>query len=82
MKILVGDAGQVTAVYNDRHLGLARRLGHDNPNIDRASNVEWDGKAWVATSCRTGEVLATEPTREQALKKEVAAIESNLAAYA
>ncbi len=81
MKILIGANGQVTAVYNDGLLPVADRLGGVK-DITRASNVEWNGTAWVAQSCATGEVLATEPTRQEALKKEVAAIESNLKAYA
>ena len=81
MKIMIGAGGGITAVYNDRLLPLAARLGDEN-TIDRASNVEWNGTAWEAKSCATGEVLAVEATREQALKKEVAAIESNLPAYA
>lgn len=81
MRLLIGATGQITAVYNDGLLPVADRLGGVK-DITRASNVEWNGTAWEARSCATGEVLAIEPTRQEALKKEVAAIESNLKAYA
>ena len=81
MKVLIDTGGQVTAVYNDCLLPLAERIGGEK-RIDRASNVEWNGNAWEAKSCVTGQVLAAESTREEALKKEVAAVESDLRTYA
>lgn len=81
MRLLISKNGHVTAVYNDSLLPLAKRLGGEK-QIIRASEVEWQGDAWVATSCKTGEILASEETRQRALQKEVTAIESSLTTYA
>lgn len=80
MKILLTTDSRMVAVYSDKLLPVAARLGEKT--ITRASEVEWQGNAWEARSRVTGEILATEPTRQEALQKEVQAIESNLAAYA
>lgn len=67
-------------MYNDSLLPLAARLS--KPEITRASNVEWSDGKWVATDVRNGEVIAAEPTRQEALNVEHRVIESNLASYA
>lgn len=83
MKVLVTkDGAAVTAVYSDRLLTLMERLG-GNKQITRASEVEWcnvDG-VWVATGLKHKDTLAREPTRQQALRKEAAELESRLHEY-
>lgn len=81
MKILLtADGSTVVAVYTDKLLPVASRLGEKD--IARASEVEWVDGTWQAKSRVTGEVLASTPTRQEALQKEVEAIESDLTKYA
>lgn len=86
MKLLVTQEGAVVGMYNDRLLPLAERLG--TPVITRASNVEWEGAScqWQArgaeTGPKSGELLAAASTREEALRLEHKAVESDLPSYA
>ena len=83
MKILITKEGSVVAMYNDRLLPIAARLGGANTmSVERASNVEWEDGEWVARDVNTNEKLGAGKTRDEALRMEHVAVESNLAAYA
>jgi hypothetical protein len=74
--------GQVTAVYDDRFMPLFKALG--DIEIQRASNVEFDGQWWVAFRPNKGEkafgnqILAEGPNRNEVIKQEVEFLEKEM----
>ncbi len=75
-ELLLLPDGRVVGVYTDtidpRALGPV--------HVERATTVEWDPETqeWVATLLSTGEVIARTATRDDAVQREVAMLQTGL----
>lgn len=75
---LVVKSGQLVGVYDDRLRPIYEALG--TLRVKRASEVEYDDARgeWVATSCETGEEIASGQDRGQVIAAEVRWLEARL----
>lgn len=75
-KIVVRD-GVARSVYDDRFALIYAALGR-SLDVERASDVEYEGGAWVARLRASGAVIAAGPVRADVIAAEVAYLEGVL----
>lgn len=75
-KIIVRD-GVARSVYDDRFAPIYSALGR-GLDVERASDVEFEGGAWVARLRGSGRVIAVGPARAAVIAAEVAYLEGVL----
>lgn len=67
--------GELRTVYQDRWFPLLKLLG--KVQITRATNVEWEGDAWVAR-LSSGDEIARGPERQRVISMEIEYLEERL----
>jgi len=75
-KIVVRD-GVARSVYDDRFAPIYAALGR-GLDVERASDVEYEGGAWVARLRDSGRVISAGPSRAAVIAAEVAYLEGVL----
>jgi len=72
-KLRVG-RGVARAVYDDRWMPILDALG--DPQIRRATDVEWESGEWVARLRPSGEIIARGKNRAEVVRAEVDFLEA------
>lgn len=66
---IVINKGKVSSVYDDRFMPIFKALGE--PDIQRATDVEFIEGEWQATHIATGHIIARGPNRNEVISQEV-----------